>query len=614
IGGEQVREQEQRDVVQHDRHDHFVRTARGLDEARDTAPDRATDEPGEHRHHDVHDRRQVDRETDVACQDRAEDQLALRTDVEQAGAERQRHREPGGDQRGRVGQRVGERAQRPADGVFVEIDDRAGEHRRVGLARRGPHGRERVARPGEEVARSGVHVRVGHHDQDRADQQREHHRQNRQRGTAGGQLPQEALADGWLVLCRLARIRFLVGRGDRTGVVAVLARLGVGTLVLVCHFWSSSCLVSSASACSMSVGCSSACLSASCGGTPAIIRPSTSRSVSPGTMPTTLPRYITSTRSASAFTSSSSVDTISTAVPLSRSAMIRLCTNSIDPTSSPRVGCAAISRRSGRDSSRAMTTFCWLPPESVLAGVAALPVRMSNSAIRSVALDCTAAGLKIGPEANGGWSCRSSTRLSATEKSPTRPSTLRSSGTKPTPERSTWRTERPMSSLPSSRTDPVAFDCNPRMASVTSVCPLPCTPAMAKTSPARTSNETSSTTTWSRSSTTVSPCTSSTTSPVFGGSLSTASVTERPTIIDASSASEADGSASPTILPSRSTVIRSATARTSRCLCVMNTIDVPLALSCRMISISSSVSWGVSTAVGSSRMRTRASRTNALMI
>ena len=58
-------------------------------------------------------------------------------------------------------------------------------------------------------------------------------------------------------------------------------------------------------------------------GTPAIIRPSTSREVSGGTMPTIRPRYITAIRSASATTSSSSVDTISTAVPRSRSATSR---------------------------------------------------------------------------------------------------------------------------------------------------------------------------------------------------------------------------------------------------------------------------------------------------
>ena len=61
------------------------------------------------------------------------------------------------------------------------------------------------------------------------------------------------------------------------------------------------------------------------------------------------------------------------------------------------------------------------------------------------------------------------------------------------------------------------------------------------------------------------------------------SSTARPTIIDASSVLEAVGDASPTTLPRRMTVIRSATSRTSRSLWVMKTIDVPDSLSWRMI-------------------------------
>ena len=59
-------------------------------------------------------------------------------------------------------------------------------------------------------------------------------------------------------------------------------------------------------------------------------------------------------------------------------------------------------------------------------------------------------------------------------------------------------------------------------------------------------------------------------------------MTLRPTIISASSDSGAVGSAVPTILPRRITVIRSATALTSRSLWVMKTIDLPAALSPRI--------------------------------
>ena len=51
--------------------------------------------------------------------------------------------------------------------------------------------------------------------------------------------------------------------------------------------------------------------------------------------------------------SSSSVETISTPSPSSRASTIRSWMYSIEPTSTPRVGCAAISSLVSRDSSRA---------------------------------------------------------------------------------------------------------------------------------------------------------------------------------------------------------------------------------------------------------------------
>ena len=50
---------------------------------------------------------------------------------------------------------------------------------------------------------------------------------------------------------------------------------------------------------------------------------------------------------------------------------MRLCTNSIEPTSRPRVGWLATSTLCSRPSSRARMTFCWLPPDSVPTGVSA---------------------------------------------------------------------------------------------------------------------------------------------------------------------------------------------------------------------------------------------------
>ncbi len=113
---------------------------------------------------------------------------------------------------------------------------------------------------------------------------------------------------------------------------------------------------------------------------------------------------------------------------------------------------------------------------------------------------------------------------------------------------------------------------------------------------------------------TVRPSTTRELSRRTGSSLCTVSSTGRPTMSEASSALLAVGLASPTTLPRRTTVILSATSRTSRSLWVMKMIATPESLSWRMMSISSSVSWGVRTAVGSSKMSTLASRERALMI
>src|SRR5690606_39906498 len=103
----------------------------------------------------------------------------------------------------------------------------------------------------------------------------------------------------------LLRGRGVLGLGDDVARVVLAAP----DLVLA-HGLSS--LMSSAAA--RAVRCSADWTRASSSGTPAIMRPRTSRSVSPGTMPTMPPRYMTASRSASDMTSSSSLDTMSTAV------------------------------------------------------------------------------------------------------------------------------------------------------------------------------------------------------------------------------------------------------------------------------------------------------------
>ncbi len=68
---------------------------------------------------------------------------------------------------------------------------------------------------------------------------------------------------------------------------------------------------------------------------------------------------------------------MTTATPLSRWATICLCTNSIEPTSRPRVGWLASSTLLSLLISLATITFCWLPPDRVPAGVCTEVVRTS---------------------------------------------------------------------------------------------------------------------------------------------------------------------------------------------------------------------------------------------
>ena len=97
--------------------------------------------------------------------------------------------------------------------------------------------------------------------------------------------------------------------------------------------------------------------------------------------------------------------------------------------------------------------------------------------------------------------------------------------------------------------------------------------------------------------------------------LSTLKLTLRPTIILESSSLVVSATLTvPMYLPLRSTVQRSATAMISLSLWVMNRMDLPSALKPRMISMSSSISWGVRTAVGSSKISISLSRYNILRI
>ena len=110
-------------------------------------------------------------------------------------------------------------------------------------------------------------------------------------------------------------------------------------------------------------------------------------------------------------------------------------------------------------------------------------------------------------------------------------------------------------------------------------------------------------------------CTVSTLSPGLSGVFSMMSCTLRPTIISLSSSLLVLATSTvPTYLPLRSTVQRSATALISSSLWVMKRMDLPSLVSSFIIFISSSISCGVSTAVGSSKMSTSLSRYSILRI
>ena len=161
---------------------------------------------------------------------------------------------------------------------------------------------------------------------------------------------------------------------------------------------------------------------------------------------------------------------------------------------------------------------------------------------------------------------------------------------------------------------PDSTPLRPAIASTSSDWPFPCTPATAKTSPRFTVKLMLFTTATPRSSRTTKSFTSRTGAPGLCGPFLTWRLTDRPTIFEASSSSLSVGSPVPTILPRRMTVILSATARTSLSLCEIKRMDFPEAAKPFMILIRDSISCGVRTAVGSSRMSSSASWERALRI
>ena len=164
-------------------------------------------------------------------------------------------------------------------------------------------------------------------------------------------------------------------------------------------------------------------------------------------------------------------------------------------------------------------------------------------------------------------------------------------------------------SFPFKMTFPSAIFIRPAIASAISTCPFPATPAIAKTSPPRTEKLTFFTTEKPSRFFTVRFCTSKTVLPNFGSAFSTVKFTSRPTMrfaivfVLVSATSKTSMS-----FPLFKIAQRSATCLISSSLWVIRIIVFPLSLSPRIISKRKLISCGVSTAVGSSKIRISASR------
>ena len=163
--------------------------------------------------------------------------------------------------------------------------------------------------------------------------------------------------------------------------------------------------------------------------------------------------------------------------------------------------------------------------------------------------------------------------------------------------------------VPFSTTLPSAAFTSPVMASAISTCPLPDTPAMAKISPPRTEKDTFFTTGKPSWFFTVRFFTSRIVSLKSGSCFSTVKDTSLPTIKLAMVLVEVvDTSSTSTNLPRLRIPHRSATFLISSSLWVIRIMVFPFSRRPRIISNRNSISWGVKTAVGSSKIRISASR------
>ena len=163
---------------------------------------------------------------------------------------------------------------------------------------------------------------------------------------------------------------------------------------------------------------------------------------------------------------------------------------------------------------------------------------------------------------------------------------------------------------PATSTVPASARSTPKMARATSLRPAPTSPASATISPARTSKPTSK-----KTPSRVSPSTRRTGSPTSVSCLGKSVLSSRPTIRRTISSGVMSAiRASCTTAPSRITVTVSQSAKTSSSRWEMKSTPAPCSRSVRTTENSRSTSGPESAAVGSSMMRTRASKLSALAI
>ena len=173
--------------------------------------------------------------------------------------------------------------------------------------------------------------------------------------------------------------------------------------------------------------------------------------------------------------------------------------------------------------------------------------------------------------------------------------------------------------FPSVRT-PACGAARPASTSSSSLCPLPETPATPTISPAFSVRETSCRRGTPCASLRQMPCACSSHAPVCPGATAAAAdsrprFTCLPTMACASTSSVTSPiSRSSTTCPARITVTASHSASTSLSLCVISRTVVPCARNCLKVPNRACVSCGVSTAVGSSRIRMRAPRYSVFRI